>query len=136
MRSTSSTNSSQTWLRAALLGGGLLALARVLGLGDAGTLLGQIPEICVFHRVTGIQCPGCGMTRAFLCLLHGDWRGAWDLNPFSLPLAALLLLLAVLPAEFLQRLSMRPLSKTFGWVCVGLILVWWLGTRFIPYFKY
>ena len=29
------------------------------------------PE-CQFHRLTGLNCPGCGMTRAAYALLHGE----------------------------------------------------------------
>ena len=28
--------------------------------------------VCEFHRLTGLNCPGCGMTRGFYALLHGD----------------------------------------------------------------
>jgi hypothetical protein len=27
--------------------------------------------VCQFHRLTGLNCPGCGMTRALHALLHG-----------------------------------------------------------------
>lgn len=27
---------------------------------------------CTFHEITGLSCPGCGGTRAFIALLHGD----------------------------------------------------------------
>src|SRR5277367_6162795 len=29
--------------------------------------------VCQFHRLTGLNCPGCGMTRALYALLHGDF---------------------------------------------------------------
>ena len=29
--------------------------------------------ICQFHRLTGLNCPGCGMTRALYALLHGNF---------------------------------------------------------------
>lgn len=32
--------------------------------------------VCQFHRLTGLNCPGCGMTRAAYALLHGDGRTA------------------------------------------------------------
>lgn len=43
-------------------------------------------SICVFHNVTGLPCPGCGMTRAFLAIGHGNLASAWKLNALSLPL--------------------------------------------------
>lgn len=52
--------------------------------------------ICLFHQLTGLDCPGCGGTRSAYALLHGNllqalkdnalfvlllpviaWRGAW-----------------------------------------------------------
>jgi len=36
---------------------------------------------CLFHAVTGLQCPGCGGLRAAHRLLHGDLAGAWRFNP-------------------------------------------------------
>jgi hypothetical protein len=32
--------------------------------------------VCQFHRLTGLNCPGCGMTRALYALLHGNWAAA------------------------------------------------------------
>lgn len=46
---------------------------------------------CMFHTVTGLQCPGCGGLRATHQLLHGNIRAAFALNPFlvvALPFAA------------------------------------------------
>ena len=41
-------------------------------------LFGQFcPLMITFH----IPCPGCGMTRALILVLTGQWRGAWQLQP-------------------------------------------------------
>ena len=47
-------------------------------------ILGKpLPPLCTFKRFTGHDCPGCGLTRAFICLGHGQpWR-AWAYNPSS-----------------------------------------------------
>ena len=31
---------------------------------------------CTFHQLTGLNCPGCGATRALHALLHGDFLTA------------------------------------------------------------
>lgn len=36
---------------------------------------------CPIRFMTGISCPGCGMTRAYLCLLRGDVEGAFNYHP-------------------------------------------------------
>ena len=48
-----------------------------------------LPELCMFRRLTGLSCPGCGMTRCFISLAHGDLRAAWGYNPAGIFLFAL-----------------------------------------------
>jgi len=45
---------------------------------------------CGFARMTHHPCPGCGSTRAVLCLAHGDFAGIFRFNPFG-PVMAILL---------------------------------------------
>lgn len=47
---------------------------------------------CVYYELTGIYCPGCGMTRAFLSLLKLDFYQALRYNAFSIIVAVLLAL--------------------------------------------
>lgn len=39
---------------------------------------------CMFHLITGLQCPGCGTTRMIMSLLKLDFRSAWHYNPVML----------------------------------------------------
>jgi hypothetical protein len=46
--------------------------------------------VCQFHRLTGLECPGCGATRAVYALLHGNFSVALRDNAlFVLALGAL-----------------------------------------------
>ncbi len=45
------------------------------------TVLGR--GICYFRNITGMPCPGCGMTRSFLLILQGKFKQAWELHPFA-----------------------------------------------------
>lgn len=49
---------------------------------------------CPVHRLTGLPCPGCGMSRALFCLVKLDFAGAWYYHPlvFFLPLPLLYLI--------------------------------------------
>ena len=38
--------------------------------------------LCVFHALTGLDCPGCGMTRAAWLLMHGHPIQSLAQNPF------------------------------------------------------
>ncbi len=42
--------------------------------------------ICVFHALTGLECPGCGGLRAVHQLSHGHIAAAWHYNPFVVAL--------------------------------------------------
>lgn len=45
---------------------------------------GVFPE-CIFHKITGYYCPGCGSQRAFHAFLHLDVRGVLRNNLLFLP---------------------------------------------------
>jgi len=50
---------------------------------------------CWFRKVTGLPCPGCGGTRAFVFALHGDFYHSLQLNPAALVLLAGLMVLGL-----------------------------------------
>lgn len=39
-------------------------------------------EVCPSMLVFGLPCPGCGLTRAGILLLKGDFAGAFQMHPF------------------------------------------------------
>ena len=71
------------------------------------TILDALPQICLFKRLTGWLCPGCGMTHAFFAVLRGDLRQAVNANALS-PL----LFLALLTWTVTRRAPPRPLLIT------------------------
>jgi len=100
MNSTSSSRSSRPLkadpLRLAALA--LLAATALSGLLrlSGHSLLAAMPKLplCPFKALTGLPCPGCGMTHAFLALGRLDFAGAFAANPLAFPLAALAALYA------------------------------------------
>jgi hypothetical protein len=67
-------------------------------------------DLCPLHRVTGLPCPGCGMTRGLAALTQGDFTAAAGLNPFALlvwPVLVALAVLALVPQRLVGRLERR-----------------------------
>ena len=44
----------------------------------------QLGRLCPLYNITGIPCPSCGCTRAFILLFNGDIVGSVSLNPNAL----------------------------------------------------
>ncbi len=42
-----------------------------------------IPSMCMWRNLLGVSCPGCGMTRSFTFLAHGDALEALRMNPLG-----------------------------------------------------
>jgi hypothetical protein len=74
----------------------LLALGSALALVMARLLPegGSLPTVCAWRWVTGVPCPSCGMTRAFVALSHGHVPEAVAFNLASPAVYALAWLLA------------------------------------------
>ncbi|MCI9177513.1 MAG: DUF2752 domain-containing protein [Clostridia bacterium] len=67
-------------------------------------LVANLPVTCIFKSVTGISCPACGMTRAFLAIFRFDfWAATWQ-NLFSIPLFVFLAFsIVMMIKDFIQN---------------------------------
>ncbi|MGC4046043.1 MAG: DUF2752 domain-containing protein [Armatimonas sp.] len=105
----------------------ILLLSVLLPLPDAnGRML--LPPICAFKNLTGLPCPGCGLTRSFVCLGHGHIAEAFHYHILGPALflgilsAAVLMLIRIKHPHFLTkwRLDFPILIST----AVVLLLLW------------
>ena len=64
------------------------------------------PVLCPFRRLTGLPCPGCGLTRSWVYLAHGWWREAFAAHPFGI--VAALAVVSLVVALVVARLRRRP----------------------------
>lgn len=71
-------------------------------------------EFCPFKILTGIPCPGCGMTRAVFLMLTGNFTESFTMHPLAL-LWILLALYFVLCRYILDK-------KPKGAAVIGIIL--------------
>jgi hypothetical protein len=98
------------------------------------------PSFCPFKVLTGLPCPGCGMTRSVVTLLHGDLGMSVYYHPLGIALVAVMVALAVIdgwtwwheaqagparssPAWLMNRVMLTPAP----WVAIGMLtLVWFV----------
>lgn len=60
----------------------LLLASALLPLPQNGAIAG-LPSICAFHNLTGLPCPGCGLTRAWVAMAHGHVAQALIWHPLG-----------------------------------------------------
>jgi len=91
----------------------------------AGFLESGLVPPCLIHEWTGLHCPGCGGTRAFQALAHGDLMGALRMNILGTAFVlwvALLVLRTSWEAAFPQQ-RWRRFPFDDRWVWGALILM-------------
>jgi Protein of unknown function (DUF2752). len=109
-----------------------LVIAGTVGVQIALVSLSLPGWECPFFRVTGIPCPGCGLTRAVILLLKGDLQASLRFHAFApivLLSAVALVLVLLLPRSITQPAisKMEMLEQQTGLtviILVGLILYW------------
>lgn len=82
---------------------------------------------CPFWRLTGLLCPGCGVTRMCLALLRLDLAGAWRANAALLLALPVLVFLAVRLMWVYLRTGRKMPSRgeeQLVWGLVVYFLVW------------
>ena len=72
---------------------------------------------CIFNKVTGLYCPGCGITRAIRALLKGNIAESFHNN---------VLLYTIIPVlflnEFIYRLTNRKYKKMYNLILIFLLI--------------
>lgn len=87
---------------------------------------------CPIRAATGVPCPGCGLTRASLELLHGDVSASFQTHAFaSVALATvfLMLLIFILPESLREKWvtairNFETRSGSTAWIISFLFFYW------------
>lgn len=94
--------------------------------------------VCPLLAVTGFACPGCGLTRGFHALLHGDLVTAMDYNAL-IPLVAFAALFVVvtLVSIVVRGRGLLKLSASPKFLGATLVLLLAFGVlRNLPFYPF
>lgn len=119
----------------AVPGPGTLRLLAVLSLAALGCAAGMSPDqavsgpvLCPVRLLTGLPCPGCGLTRAWVFAMHGDLARALSANPFVLvTLPAAVVLVVVVSVAAVRRRPPPDVRPLLSSLLVRVLLAGWLG---------
>ena len=64
---------------------------------------------CLFRKLTGWLCPGCGITTLIMCLFHLDFAGAYRANEFLFLTGPLLI--AQIAYYFIMKAKGKSMPK-------------------------
>jgi len=90
---------------------------------------------CPFLALTGLYCPGCGSSRVFAELLHGNVGGALRMNALIVVLLPALTYVLVRDTLWLAGVRALPrlrLSPAAVWLLAGAVLAFW-ALRNLPF---
>jgi hypothetical protein len=87
---------------------------------------------CPYLTLTGIACPGCGLTRCLHFLLRGDLPRAFGYNPWAFVIAPAAVAFFLLPtvATDARTLSLRT---GISWVMLVVTLAFWVWRNTTAY---
>jgi len=101
------------------------------------TTAGFFPA-CPLYTTTGFACPGCGMTRGFHALFHGDLITALDYNaliPLIIVFFGYLILSMIMVAVRGRGLGLGKWGLTFIWVTLVVLLTFGI-IRNLPFYPF
>lgn len=91
------------------------------------TQLTHLSVPCLFHEVTHLSCPGCGITRLILHAVKFEWAKAFACNPGLVIISPLLFYLFILESVTYVRYGTQKLSKANNillYLCIIYLLLW------------
>lgn len=102
---------------------------------------GMTYRLCLFHLMYGVDCPGCGMTRALSYLVRGHAVTALQLHPFS-PLVLIYLILQAVSPFLPARIKVQVAEKltrhraqlgVLFWTMLGLFFLYGMGRAMVQF---
>jgi hypothetical protein len=104
---------------------GLTRLRPLVPVAVIAALLAPLPfPTCLIRLAFGVPCPACGLTRAVLAVARLDPGAALRYHPLSLPLIALVVVIAASAFVTREPAWRRLVTLATGAAGVALVVVW------------
>jgi hypothetical protein len=110
----------------------------------------SLPVLCPFRAFTGLDCPGCGITRALVLAFHGHWKESFLMHIWGIPFAGLLITAVIVRSISIAKLLFSEQTLTIArpffsphirswisqFVMLSLLVPWAIKTLALLYILY
>ena len=112
--------------RAVRVGAGVGAAAIVTAFAVTPALSTSGPTLCPMRLITGLPCPGCGLTRSWTAAAHGHFADAFSYNLFGpISLIAVAAFVVAVAALALRGRPMAGVVRALRHpVVIALVAIW------------
>ena len=106
----------------------LIILIIIVLLGILYLVIGNIIHIyipCLFHKITGLFCPGCGLTRMMFSILKLDLKSAFQYNQLLFVLSPFMLFLCInyIYSWITNKKSVLKKIPNYVWYIIIIVLL-------------
>jgi len=84
--------------------------------------------VCMFKQLTGFDCIGCGIQRAFVLLLKGDVAASFRMYPALIPMIIMMLFLIV---HLIFKFKKGGIFLKYNFIAVAVLMIINYGLKFI-----
>lgn len=98
----------------------------------------QTIQECIFHKITGFNCPACGNTRSVFALMDGDIVNSlyFNITPIFLILVILCFYIENVFALFNKKIIVFPRDDKVLYIFTGFFILYYAARNFIPFLKF
>lgn len=90
---------------------------------------------CIFHKLTGLYCPGCGITRMIISIINLNFKKAFEYNQLAFILSPFIMIYAVIYYyNWIQNKQYKINEKI--WYALIIISIIFMILRNIPQFDF
>lgn len=90
---------------------------------------------CPFHKITGLYCPGCGITRMFLSILTGDFYQAFRYNSLVFISLPIMIFLYINNLLYPKKAIIKKIPSNIWYLTIAIFLIYGV-LRNIPFFDF
>ena len=98
-------------------------------------LMERIAIPCIFNKVTGFYCPGCGITRAIRALVRGDIKTSFRNNILLYTVFPIIFILEIFRRRYRKSLKFKKVHNVIIIILLVFAIVFGI-LRNIPGFEY